>query len=416
MEIVSIDGEPVGDQLDVLFRAPQEGSALFGLRGRGTTRLRRVSAEALDRARLVFEPMRFARCRSRCIFCFMDQMPPGMRASLYEKDDDYRLSFLFGNYVTLTNATEEEIRRIIELGLSPIYISVHAVRASVRRRIFGVPVRRYILRDMRRLARHGITMHAQVVIVPGVNDGRVLEETVARLAELYPACRSIALVPVGLTKHRRRLPAIRPVTSADARAIIRWAECRRRELHEKTGEHVLHLADELYLLAGRALPPEEAYDDFPQLANGVGMCRMFLRDLRRDAARLDKAGAAPTRITIVTGWLAARFMRREVMPLLRESAPRLSIDLLVVPNRLFGRSVGVSGLLSGEDILRAALARGRPRRCLVLPPNALNHAGQLLDCITPAQLERSLGVPVVVPHGTFLERRVLRRCREGCAA
>jgi len=416
-EIVSMDGEPVEDQLDVLFRAAGERSALFGLRRRGVTRLERVSPEAFDRARLVFEPMRFARCKSRCIFCFMDQMPPGMRPSLYEKDDDYRLSFLFGNYVTLTNATEREMRRIIDLGLSPIYISVHAVRAAVRERIFGRPVRRNILRDMKRLARRGITMHAQVVVIPGVNDGRILEETVARLGELYPACRSVALVPVGLTKHRKGLPAIRALSSADARAIIRWAEGKRRAFFEKTGgEHFLHLADEFYLLARRAFPPEAEYDDFPQLANGVGMCRLFLKNLRLDASRLGAAAAAPARLTIVTGKLAARFMRSAVAPLVRERAPRLELDFLVVPNRLFGRRVGVSGLLSGEDILRAALERGRPRGCLVLPPNALNHEGLLLDCLRPEDLERALGVPVVVPRGTFLERRVLARCREGCAA
>ncbi len=416
-EIVSIDGEPVEDQLDVLFRAAREGSALFGVRRRGTTRTKRVSAGRFDRARLVFEPMRFARCKSRCMFCFMDQMPSGMRPSLYEKDDDYRLSFLFGNYVTLTNATEHEMRRIIDLGLSPVYISVHAVRADVREQIFGRPVRRDVLRDMKRLARHGITMHSQVVVVPGVNDGGILEETVERLFELYPACRSVALVPVGLTKHRKGLPVIRGVSAAEARTIIRWAEGERRAFFEKTkGEHFLHLADEFYLLARRSFPPEEGYDDFPQLANGVGMCRLFLRNLRRDAARLGAAGLADARLTIVTGKLGARFMRSEVLPLMREEAPRLKLDLLVVPNRLFGPRVGVSGLLSGEDIIRSARERGRPRACLVLPPNALNHEGVLLDCLRPADLERALRVPVVVPRSTFLERRVLRRCREVCAA
>jgi len=347
----------------------------------------------------------------------MDQMPRGMRSSLYEKDDDYRLSFLFGNYVTLCDLTEREMRRIIDLRLSPLYVSVHAVDNRIRERIFGRPMRRDVLRDMARLARHGITVHAQIVLVPGVNDGRVLDKTVDRLFDLYPACRSVALVPVGLTRHREGLPTIRSVSREDARTVIEWARRKRRSFLERSaGEHFLHLSDEFYLLTGRALPPTEAYDDFPQLANGVGMCRLFLDRLRRDAAALAKGPVARSRLTIVTGVLGARFMRRYVLPYVEEQAPSLQLDLIVVPNRLFGRRVSVSGLLSGVDILHAALTRGRPRGCLVIPPNALNHDGLFLDDMTPAQLEEPLGIPVVVPRMTFLERRVLRRCREGCAA
>ena len=416
-EILAIDGKPVVDQLDLIFRTAREGSGLFTIRRGNATFARRLTMQRFDRARLAYEQMRFTRCRGKCIFCFMDQMPRGMRPSLYEKDDDYRFSFLFGNYVTLGDVTEREMQRIIDQHLSPLYLSVHAIAERVRERIFGRPLRRDVLRDMKRLAAHGITMHAQVVIVPGVNDGAVLADTVDRLFPLYPACRSVALVPVGLTRHRMGLPRIRSISRHEARGIIRWAEGRRRAFLEMTGdERFLHLADEFYLLTRRALPPAEAYDDFPQLANGVGMCRLFLERLRSDAASAAKNMVEPSRMTIVTGRLGAGFMRRYVLPFVRERAPRVNLDLLVVPNRLFGRAVGVSGLLSGGDIVRTALARGRQRGCLVLPPNAVNHEGLLLDDMAPAALERALGIPVIVPRATFLERRVLRRCRGGCKA
>jgi putative radical SAM enzyme (TIGR03279 family) len=417
-EIIAIDGTPVADQLDVIFlTARGQPRARFTVRRGGVIFTRTITARGFDGARLEFEPMRFIRCRSKCIFCFMDQMPRGMRSSLYEKDDDYRLSFLFGNYVTLGDLTEREMRRIIDLGLSPLYISVHAIDKRVRARVFGRPLRRSIEHDMERLARHGIIMHAQIVVVPGVNDGRVLNDTVERLFRLYPECRSVALVPVGLTKHRKGLPRIRSVSRDEARAIIDWASGKRRTfLGRSGGRHFVHLSDEFYLLARRALPPMDAYDDFPQLANGVGMCRLFLDRLARDAARLASGPTQRARLAIITGALGARFMRRYVLPYVAEHLPSVRIDLIAVVNRLFGRVVGVSGLLAGADIQCAVQAHRPVRGCLVIPPNALNHDGLFLDDMTAGELGKALGIPVVVPDVTFLEPAVLKRCRGGRTA
>ena len=412
-EIVSIDSRPAEDQLDVLFHTAGDGSARFTIR-RGVRTLSRVlTFGEFARARLVFEGMRFLRCRSNCIFCFMDQMPRGMRGSLYEKDDDYRLSFLFGNFITLNDIRDRDIARIIRLGLSPLFISVHAARPSVRERIFGRAMRRDVMKDLSRLARGGIVMHAQIVLVPGVNGGAVLRDTVRKLFALYPACRSVAIVPVGLTKHRGGLPSVRGVTVSESRALIKWAERERPRLARITGgDAFLHLADEFYLSTNRTLPPAAAYGDFPQLANGVGMCRYFLNALERDIDRLRKRPGNPANLTIATGTLGASFMRRYVIPLLAERLPHCSPHILVVRNRLLGPRVNVSGLLSGRDIMRAAERSGAVAGCLVIPANALNHAGVFLDDLTPADLARELGVPVVAARSTFLEGRVLRRCRE----
>jgi putative radical SAM enzyme (TIGR03279 family) len=414
-EIVKIGSRPVEDQLDVLFRTAGNGSARFLIR-RGTRLHARVlTFDGFARQRLVFDPMRFIRCRSNCVFCFMDQMPEGMRRSLYEKDDDYRLSFLFGNFISLADVRERDIARIIELRLSPLYISVHAASARIRERMFGRSMRRDILRDLARLADAGITMHTQIVIVPGFNDGAVLRDTVRRLFALYPACRSVAIVPVGLTKHRAGLANLRALTVSEARAVIDWAERERAKFAKRTGgEAFLHLADEFYLATNRALPSADTYGDFPQLANGVGVCRHFLGMVQADIARLRRRRQPAARMMVVTGTLGARFMRRYVAPLIAEGLPCVSVRILAVRNRLFGPTVNVSGLLPGRDILRA-VKRCRARGgCLVIPPNAVNHEGRFLDDLRPADVEHEAGTPVVVARSTFLENRVLRRCSVRC--
>ncbi len=411
-EIVSIDERPVRDQLDVLFLTAGDGKARFAVRRGGRLLARVLPLAAVARQRPVFEDMRFIPCRSKCIFCFMDQMPPGMRPSLYEKDDDYRLSFLFGNFVTLNDIRDRDLERIVELRLSPLYVSVHAVRPGVRERLFGRPLRRDILADLRRLARGGIRMHAQIVLVPGINDGGTLRETVRELAALHPACESAAIVPVGVTAHRARLPRIRRATAAECRELIDWAAGERERLRARFGTTCfLHLADEFYLTANRVLPPAETYGDFAQLSNGVGTCRHFLMKLEDDLERASARGRLPQRITVATGVLGARFLRRYAVPLLSKSRPPVSLRIVAVRNRLFGPAVTVSGLLCGRDIVDAA-RRSRIRDCLVIPPSAVNYEGRFLDDMSARDIERELRVPVVVARSTFLEHRVANKCRK----
>jgi NifB/MoaA-like Fe-S oxidoreductase len=244
-----------------------------------------------------------------------------------------------------------------------------------------------------------------------MNDGAALDDSVRRLLGLYPSCRSLAIVPVGLTRHRRGLPSVRRVRVSEARALIAWAESMNLRFSGITGgAPFIQLADEFYLATRRALPPGEAYGDYPQLANGVGLCRSFISRFEHDIARLRRRRPTLATFTVVTGTSGAKFMRRYVMPLLERSAPFLSPRMLIVRNRLFGPSVSVSGLLTGRDILQAARRSGSLAGCLVIPPNAVNHAGIFLDDLRPIDLERELKVPVIVARSTFLERRVLRRC------
>ncbi|MCU0640332.1 MAG: DUF512 domain-containing protein [Candidatus Krumholzibacteria bacterium] len=414
-EIISIGGRKVNDQLDLLFLVSEEGSAEFVVRREsGGKAARRIRFSTFEKAAPVLEEMRFKSCGSRCIFCFVDQMPAGLRQSLYKKDDDYRLSFLFGNYVTLNDISDNELDRIIKYNLSPLYVSIHSTARKSRERLFGRPMTREILDDLRRLSDNGITMHAQIVLVPGVNDGRTLEKSVRDIRRFYPACRTLAVVPVGLTANRRGLTKLRRFSGDEARKLLDWAEKKRsRFMAGGGGDPFLYMSDEFYLLARRPFPEARFYGDFEQLSNGVGMCRLFIDELNRDIERLRRRGLGKFKMTVVTGELGGRLIRDHLAPVLRRKLPEAGIEILVVRNRLMGRNVGVSGLLCGRDIIAAAEKKAGRRRCLILPPNCVNHENLLLDNMKPADIGRKLGIRVVVPEMTFLEDKVVRKCLAG---
>lgn len=415
--IMEIDGSPVRDQLDFFYMTADEDSVRLCVeKADGTVDERDIDPSELEKAGPVLEGMRFMQCRSRCPFCFVDQMPPGLRESLYEKDDDYRLSFLYGNYVTLNDIEEEELERIIEMNLSPLYVSVHATDEDARRGLFGRPMKRDIMETLGRLAEGGIRLHAQIVLVPGLNDGQVLENTVRDLFSLYPGCRTVAVVPVGLTAHRDGLATLERVGPEQAGSLLELGGRLAREFEEITGgERFLYMADEIYLLAEMEPPPAEEYGEMEQLSNGVGMSRLFIDGVLGKARRLAGSGECPTgRITVATGVLGGRLIERHVLPALDDILPGLDVDLLVVENRLFGSPVTVSGLLSGGDILRAARSReGRISGCLVMPGNSVNHEGLMIDGTRPEDISAELGVKVVVSEEDFLEDRILEECGAG---
>ncbi len=412
--IVAVDGRKIGDQLDLYYHMSGVDSALFRLeRENGGKAERRIRVETLERAAPVFEKMRFIRCASRCIFCFVDQMPAGMRETLYLKDDDYRLSFLFGNYITLNDISRAQMKRIIEYNLSPLYVSVHATDGRIRTKIFGRPMKNDIMTVLSELADGGISIHAQVVVIPGVNDGRVLARTMRDLFTLYPACRTLAVVPVGLTGNRKGLPRLRKVSAAEAREMIDLAGNMNGRFLKKTGGHAfVFMSDEFYLLADRIFPEAKVYGGFEQLSNGVGMSRLFIDGIRDRIEHLKKRRVPPTgMMTLITGRLGSRLMRRHVLPIVNRALPGLAIELVTVSNSTFGRSVSVSGLLSGADISAAVRRAGGPNGILVLPPNIVNHEGKMIDDIRPSTLERELGTKILVPSEDFLEDRILMACR-----
>ena len=341
---------------------------------------------------LTLEEMRLRQCNNKCVFCFIHQMPEGMRSSLYFEDDDYRLSFLHGSYVTLTNIKERDIDRIIEQHLSPQYLSVHATTPSLRQKMLGRRLPVDILERIGKLADKGIEMHTQVVLCPGWNDGEHLHQTVHDLSAYYPAMRSVALVPVGLTKFRQNLPRLGPVTPRLAHHYIAqaddWGEIFQRNL----GERLVYAADELFLLTGQYPPAASYYDAFPQLENGIGMVRSFLDQWERDKKQLPASLPQPIRLALVTGQLATFFMAPVVAEL--NQIPGLQVDLLTVENDFFGHGITVSGLLSGEDILKH-IRRG-PWDRVLLPPNCINGEGLTLDDKTVPALQEAAGVPLAV--------------------
>jgi putative radical SAM enzyme (TIGR03279 family) len=392
-KILSINGSAIADILDFQVHSSEEFLCIDVERDNETyeVEVERISGESFG---VTFEELRLRSCNNKCVFCFIHQMPKGMRRSLYFEDDDYRLSFLHGSYVTLTNVKDKDIDRIIDQGLTPQYISVHATEPDLRKVMLGrdKPVVD-IMERLRQLADGGIEMHTQVVVCPGWNDGEHLQRTVEDLSSFYPAVRSVALVPVGLTRHRDNLSDLEPVDSAKAEEYLEQAEIWGQRFRSELGERFVYAADEFFILTKKELPSVEYYDAFPQLENGIGMVRSFL-DLW-DTNKKDLPGRldSPVRIALVTAALAEPFMR----PIVAEIAAieGVEIELLVVKNDFFGHGITVSGLLTGQDIVKK-LNDGHERDIALIPPNCINGEGLTLDDKTVAQLSEEAGVRVVV--------------------
>lgn len=327
-------------------------------------------------------------CQNRCGFCFVAQLPAGMRPALYVRDDDYRLSFLHGNFITLTNLTPQDRRRIARDHLSPLYVSVQATEPEARARLFGRDTPDP-LTEMRRLMPHGIEFHTQIVICPGTNDGPHLARTVEDLSALHPGVQSIGIVPVGLTKHRGRQPQIPAVTSDMAAEIVAQVARWQRAFRKRLGTRLVFASDEMYLRAGQTVPSRASYEGFSQLGNGIGCVRLFLDDLARmrpvDLPR-------PVRVTLVTGEEAAELVRALARKL--EMGQNVQAQVCVVPNRFFGESVTTAGLLAGGDII-AALHETGAGDIVVVPATAVREGEGFLDGVTAEELARAVGAPVL---------------------
>jgi putative radical SAM enzyme (TIGR03279 family) len=392
--LLRMDNRPVRDIIDYQINEADHTVGLLLLAPQGRLRRVRVEKPAGSPLGLRFNPPTMAplhRCGNRCLFCFVDQNPPGLRPSLYLKDDDYRLSFLFGNFITLNNLRPGDLTRIIKLQLSPLYISVHAADPALRRLLFGSARAGRGLENLRRLVRGGIRVHLQIVLCPGLNTGAALRDTVKELARLGRGAASIALVPVGLTAHRPEAGvALRRFEAAEARALVEEASRWQRFFLAARGSRLVFLADEFYRLAGRPYPPAEAYEGFPQLENGVGLARLFLDELDRLGDPPLEKLPRPVKVTLATG--------KEAAPLLEEAVRRLRAAgnlfpaLAVVENRFFGSPVTVAGLLTASD-LEAGLKDCDLGEALFISRSLLKEgSGLFLDGGTTAQLERSLKV------------------------
>lgn len=388
-ELLSVNGHRLRDVIDYRFYSAQEELELVIRRGEEvfTCRFRRGYGEdlGLDFQEVVFDGLR--RCRNRCSFCFVDQLPLGMRGSLYIKDDDYRYSFLWGNFITLSNWSEEDWERVGEQRLSPLYVSVHATDLGLRRKIFGNPNLPDIREQLHRLSHLGIQVHAQVVLVPGLNDLH-LERTVSDLVGFFPTVQSIGVVPVGLSRYHRA--GLRGVTPQEARALVKQVSLWSGECRERYARSLVYLADEFYLLAGLLPPPAGEYDGFPQLENGVGLVRRLLDE---DTKRR-KPLAARSRRSLACGTLIAPLLQK----MANEFGALLSTQIEVIPveNCFFGPTITVSGLLTGRDVIAAL--RGRDLGEMVyLPRSMFDASGEItLDGMTVEDVEAALGVKVTM--------------------
>lgn len=332
-------------------------------------------------------------CRNHCLFCFVDQLPRGMRRTLYFKDDDARLSFLTGSYITLTNLSDRELQRIIDLRISPIRVSVHATEPALRAKLLGNPdaARGYAL--MQRLAAGGIEMECQIVCCPGINDGEALSRSMRELAELWPAVNSVSVVPVGLTKHREKLPALTPFDRERALAVVRQVEAYGAECLRGRGSRIFFCADELYLKAGLEPPPDDWYEGYPQLENGVGLLRLLAEEFEQELrCGVQSDGKA---FSIATGVAAAPFLRRLLVQA-QEKCAILSGNVYAIENDFLGRTIDVAGLVTGGDLIAQLRGRALGER-LLIPVNMLRHGeGVFLDDVTLEDVSAALGVPVRV--------------------
>lgn len=400
--IVEVAGKPAEDQLDFHFHASRGKSVTVLVERANGSRERIVlPTRAVAGLEIWFEAMDFRRCRCKCPFCFVDQMPKGMRETLYVKDEDFRLSFLYGNFTTMNDVTDEEIAKIIEQRNSPQWVSVHVIDDAMRRFIFGRPMKRDIVKTLRTLSDAGIRVHTQAVIVPGRNDGDYLRETIETLEGIGENIATLAVVPVGLTRHREGLSTIRSYRDDEMAPVIDLVESYQRRFLEKRHSRFVFASDEWYVGAVREAPAFDSYEDFPQLDNGVGSIRNFLREIEADLESFELPVDAGS-IRIVTGSLGGRVFERYVFPLLAARGMRALPELVVVGNEYFGAGVTCSGLLVGRDMAAAITAAGGGKTTFI-PPNCLNYDGVTIDEMSVDDIAKAVGAPVVAPTDSFIE-------------
>jgi putative radical SAM enzyme (TIGR03279 family) len=392
--LVSIDGEPVIDMIDYEHLTASEHLTLEILKTSGETE--RIALEkddyeplGLSFATSLMDKMRTG--KNHCVFCFIDQMAKGGRSSLHVKDDDWRMSFVMGNYVTLTNLDERELDRVIRRRVSPLYVSLHASDPEVRRAMMKNPHAGEIMPQLKKLSDAGLQFHLQIVLCPGLNDGDILRRSIDDMLSLYPGAQSLAVVPVGLTKFRDGLSPLQSFTPEEAGALIDEIEARQKELLKKLGTRFVFLADEWYTLCGRALPEYDDYEGFPQIENGVGLLRLFEGEMLY-ALEEKEPLKKPRRFLAAGGTSAHDFFAqsyRQLMPY------GVTIDTRAIKNRFFGESVTVGGLITGGDLVEQLMGADFGRALLI--PRAMLKADEeiFLDGMTKAEAEAKLNTRII---------------------
>ncbi|MBF0486661.1 MAG: DUF512 domain-containing protein [Nitrospirae bacterium] len=391
-ELISINGHTIADEIDLMFYSNDEEFSLL-LKRRGKIFEKTITKAEGRCLGLELKSFKISICKNRCLFCFVNQLPKGLRKTLYIKDEDYRMSFLYGSYITLTNLSDTDRRRIIEQRLSPLYVSVHSTNEEIRKKLIGNAKAGEVLKEIRFLTKNKIKLHAQIVLCPGYNDGSDLEHTITDLRKFYPYLSSIAVVPVGLTVYGNK--KMSPVTKEDATGALSIIEAFQKKFLKKHGEQLVYAADELYLKGEAPFPPLKDYGELPQKENGVGMVPEFLHR----AGKFKKLKHVPkTPISLLTGTSFYPYLKK----LSEKLKKRTGVDLRVVPveNQFFGTTVTVTGLLTGRDIVRSFM--GRADEIIFIPDVTLRDGQSVfLDDTTTDFVEEALGVKTKIIESSF---------------
>ena len=397
--LLKAGGQELNDIFDYYYYEENDELELLILHEDGEEQIYYIEKDEGEDVGLTFENGlldNYRSCHNGCVFCFIDQMPKGMRDTLYFKDDDTRLSYLQGNYVTLTNMKEEDLQRVIDYRLAPINISVHTTDPALRVKMLHNRFAGDILQKIQRIAEADLPMNSQVVLCKGLNDGEQLDKTIGDLLSYYPQMQSLSIVPVGLTKFREGLYPLESFGKEDAKEVIGIIRKWQDIAYEKYGTHFVQASDEWYLLAGLPLPEEEVYDGYIQLENGVGMIRLLLTEF---AEALEKEGRHPFKrehLTVATGVLAEPFIRSMAEDFMKKY-PKYQIDVVAIINHYFGEKITVSGLITGKDLTEQINALANKGDRVLIPQNMLRSGEEImLDDMTLTQVQDSLQVPVTV--------------------
>lgn len=395
-----VNGQVITDLIDYQYAVAEEELVLEFRKANGKQVAVSVRLEPGEDLGIEFEQAVFdgiTRCRNKCVFCFVDSLPEGLRAPLYVRDDDYRLSFLYGNFITLNHMDEEAIERIKTLNLSPLYVSVHTTNPALRKRLMRCARNENVLRQIEELTNFGITLHTQIVVTPGYNDGQELARTIEDLSAFHPLVASIGVVPVGRTRYSENdeMCPLRPFEKRDATTVRAIVEGYRAKLRRRHKESVVHLADEFYFMTGGDFPPEEEYDGYPQYENGIGIVRHLYSEIRALKREVPAALPNARTATVVTGMLAADVIRGICEDLARK-VRGLTLDVMPLRNAFFGDTVTVTGLLTGRDLIAALKERFRREKGdrTILLPDVMLTGGRFLDEVTPEEIAREVGLRV----------------------
>jgi putative radical SAM enzyme (TIGR03279 family) len=392
--LLSINSYPLHDVIDFMFTKDSDELEMEFMRKTAKNSVL-ISMENDADLGITVKPFRVKICRNNCIFCFVKQLPKGLRKSLYIKDEDYRLSFLYGNYMTLSNITQEDRKRIVAQTLSPLYISVHTTNKSLRNKMLGNPKAQDIMKELKFFSSKKIRMHVQIVLCPGFNDCRELQNTIRDIYKFYPYVSSIAVVPVGLTRHRKQ--QIQPVTKDDALAALAIVGSFQKRFKKKHGEPIVYCSDEMYIKAEKTFPPLKEYGVLSQLENGVGMVPLFINQAKK--VKIPKTLSREINFLTFTGKSFYPYLTKFIGRMREQE--NVNITVIPIENEFFGQSVTVTGLLAGRDIIKALHEKTDAYDILIVPDVVLKEGEKVfLDNVSLRDIEDATGLKTVLTDGT----------------